>query len=419
MRIAWIRSGFGPKLFIKWPPVLARRTSAGTSPRKLCKTPKFQFTTDALTLENGLLEEFTSAYGDPRIPLSPSGLKASLIALNKIFGSMREQTNDNLLLAFLDELESEVKNLILEDFPFRKQLNSEPKKLDGLAKQLKDANHFFGSISDQAVAEILNIGSSSLAKFRENARNGLLKRSDLSVDSGPVVAKISRIIDREFKKLGIFEIVSEFVGIDYRFTGMSLELSYEGSTWWRDAIGNEKAPKTMYAHLDESIFAPKSIVYLSDVRSENGPTSIYPRAYPDMNNNPLQDIVGRVVGKVGSSSSSKLYEYYKKTYHQSAGSPNFREHFMRLPENIRFNSHLGWEVLPDSELEKELSSREIEMLGPAGTFVVFDGSNLLHRGGLIEKGERVVLQVVFYPGNRWNYRFKLLFKKLKNLITWR
>jgi hypothetical protein len=34
------------------------------------------------------------------------------------------------------------------------------------------------------------------------------------------------------------------------------------------------------------------------------------------------------------------------------------------------------------------------MLGNAGKFVVFDGSKLLHRGGLIEKGERIVLQVV-------------------------
>ena len=30
-----------------------------------------------------------------------------------------------------------------------------------------------------------------------------------------------------------------------------------------------------------------------------------------------------------------------------------------------------------------------------GTFIVFDGAKLLHRGGLLEEGIRVVLQVVF------------------------
>jgi len=37
------------------------------------------------------------------------------------------------------------------------------------------------------------------------------------------------------------------------------------------------------------------------------------------------------------------------------------------------------------------------MTGPAGTFIVFDGARLLHRGGLIELGERIALQVVFFP----------------------
>ena len=35
------------------------------------------------------------------------------------------------------------------------------------------------------------------------------------------------------------------------------------------------------------------------------------------------------------------------------------------------------------------------MIGPAGTFIVFDGARLLHRGGLMEQGERVALQVIF------------------------
>jgi hypothetical protein len=68
---------------------------------------------------------------------------------------------------------------------------------------------------------------------------------------------------------------------------------------------------------------------------------------------------------------------------------------MRLPESLRFNSHMGWDVLPGSELEERLVVCEKKMTGPAGTFIIFDGARLLHRGGLMEQGERIALQVIF------------------------
>jgi hypothetical protein len=52
-------------------------------------------------------------------------------------------------------------------------------------------------------------------------------------------------------------------------------------------------------------------------------------------------------------------------------------------------------VKPDSQLENFLVNKETKILGPAGTTLVFDGARLLHRGGLIEEGERIVLQVIF------------------------
>ena len=379
--------------------------------------PKFHFEESPLEISDELIEKFADAYGNARSPISVEGFRDAESLLRTIFNDLRGQVSDENVLDFLIELEQEAHQLISADLPFRKQITTETSSMTELGAELSTKNHFFGSISKEAVQEILSIGSSSLSKFRENARKGLLKRSDLSVDSGPVVSKIAKVIDREFRQQGIFEEVSRFVGVNYRFTGMSLELSYEGPTWWKDAIGNERPPKTMYAHLDESVFAPKSIVYLSDVKSENGPTTLFPAAYQEMCNNPLQDIIGRVVGRVGNKDGSRLAELYRKSYHQSAGSPEFRRHFMMLPESMRFNSHLGWEVLPGSELERSLADREIEMLGPAGTFIVFDGSNLLHRGGLIEKGERIVLQVVFYPGSRWGQRIRIASRLFRNLLA--
>ncbi|MDZ4327898.1 MAG: hypothetical protein U1A73_23170, partial [Pseudomonas sp.] len=135
--------------------------------------------------------------------------------------------------------------------------------------------------------------------------------------------------------------------------------------------------------------------YLTDVTEQNGPTGCYPGAYEAMHLNPLQELVGRVVGTVGTRADSPLKALYAKQYHQSMNSENFRRHFMRLPPALRFNSHLGWDVMPGSELEASLSASERKMTGPAGTFIAFDGARLLHRGGLMEAGERVALQVIF------------------------
>jgi hypothetical protein len=35
------------------------------------------------------------------------------------------------------------------------------------------------------------------------------------------------------------------------------------------------------------------------------------------------------------------------------------------------------------------------MVGAPGTFIVFDGARLLHRGGMVRSGERIALQVIF------------------------
>jgi hypothetical protein len=194
----------------------------------------------------------------------------------------------------------------------------------------------------------------------------------------------------------MLDAVSTYIGRPTKVVGLSLELSVAQSSWWKNAIdGLPRAPETLYAHLDESISFPKAIVYLTDVTLANGPTGCYPRVYDLLGCGPLQEIIGRVVGNVGNDPSSPLHAYYAKAYHQSMASEGFRRHFMRLPRALRFNSHFGWDVMPGSALEGKIVAEERRMVGAAGTFIVFDGARLLHRGGLISEGRRVALQVVF------------------------
>ena len=68
---------------------------------------------------------------------------------------------------------------------------------------------------------------------------------------------------------------------------------------------------------------------------------------------------------------------------------------MKLPSVIKFNSHIGWDVRPNSSLELAFEESEVQVVGKSGTTLLFDGARLFHRGGFVEKGDRLVMQVVF------------------------
>lgn len=369
----------------------------------------FNFPATSLELDFPQLERFSRAYNEIRMlgyfldSASFQYVKGECFArLRQIFSDLKAQCADEFEIRFFDELQAECERILEDELrwyvkkPSSRFVALREEKTLADAMSLRAERHYFGRLPEVAVAELQNIASADLAVFHANAAAGKLRREDLSVNSGAAVRRIRDILNREFNELGVLDAVSAYTGRKTRVIGLALELSVPQATWWSNAIeGLERPPKTLYAHVDETISCPKSIVYLSDVAEQNGPTGCYPGAYEAMTLNPLQEMIGRVVGIVGTKPDSRLRDYYAKQYHQSMNSEKFRRHFMRLPESLRFNSHLGWDVAPGSELENSLADNERKMTGPAGTFIIFDGARLLHRGGMVQQGERLALQVIF------------------------
>jgi hypothetical protein len=345
-------------------------------------------------IEPGLVEEFSGNYrqltqsgvGDP-VELTDS--------LNRIFRTLDQQTENDLERRFLQELFDDLEAMVSHHLDFYSQRGI-PRSYEQSerATRLGADGYYVTEISEQALNSIRRHAEPLLARLRSNASEGRVTRTDLSVNSGRVIRRIVRLLNREFRRSGVLGDLQHLLRGRPRVVGLALELSVSGSTWWQLPIASSEWPKTLYAHVDRAIDAPKSIVYLTDVGPENGPTSCYPSAYQQVAKNPLQDLVGRCLETIGRDADSPLHAYY-----QLAGQPlqneRFRGHFMRLPPELRFNSHFGWDVVPRSPLEDFLAATEFQVLGPAGTALVFDGAQLLHRGGLISEGERVVLQVVF------------------------
>jgi hypothetical protein len=369
----------------------------------------FSFDDVPLNIDEGSVWSFNDAY--LQLSRYKSQLSASLFdhasarcveLLSHLFDVLRPQVIDQRELRFLDELAAESGRLLREEIAFMRL--SAGRFSGGLtdsrafahARELEREHCVFGRLDPVTLNSILKLVEPTVADLRQASAAGRLTRDDLSVVSGPVVRRIRRILNRWYAQQGILDAVSAYSGCRMSVSGLAIELSVPQSGWWKNQLSAlVAAPRTLYAHLDESIGHPKSIVYLSDVEKDQGPTCVYPQAYQGLGATPLQELVGRIVGRVGFATDSPLHSYYARQYHQSMSSENFRRHFMRLPEEMRFNSHFGWDVLPGGKVESYLVEREKQMLGLAGTFIVFDGARLLHRGGLMHHGERFALQVIF------------------------
>jgi hypothetical protein len=346
--------------------------------------------------------------------------------LETIFNNLRDQTAVERRKLFLDELKLYSQSLLLDDLRYFTRVSNlnnsyllkaqESSFVD--AYSLVQSRYFTKTLDSKAVNKILNISRSTIETFRQLAATGKNRREDLSVNSGPLPSQIATILHQEFERLGVNQSVSLYMGQKMRVTGLALELSLPSATWWKNTYSElSRDPKTKYFHIDESPAFPKAIVYLTEVSNSSGPTSVAENVLEKLDVNPLQLIVGRIFGKIGREPTSPLFGKYSHIYHQGLGCPLFRQDFMSLPSQMRWNSHFGWDVIPDSDLESFMISNEQVILGKPGTFLVFDGAHLLHRGGLLEIGERIALQVIFGPENM-NWKMKNTLRILKNkLIT--
>ena len=88
----------------------------------------------------------------------------------------------------------------------------------------------------------------------------------------------------------------------------------------------------------------------------NGPTGYYPHAYESLVLNPLQELVSRVIGNVGNDPSPRCASTTRSPI-TSRCAPGLPGPLRELPE-LRFNSHFGWDILPDSGAEQQLSANE-------------------------------------------------------------
>ena len=332
---------------------------------------------------------------------------------NIVFDNLLKINEDTYFKLFVEE----VKKKYFESINEIKKKLSKKKYTQVYSKNnsLVTEEFYFGDLKKETVEKIIKISEKYLKIFSKNIEKNKTSRNDLSVNTGSDIRKIIKLINFEFNQNGTNSSVSNYMQNKYEVIGCSLELSTENSTWWKWDNKKEISKHTLYAHVDENLFCPKSICYLSNVGKLNGPTSFYPNIINSLNLNFMQNIIGRTLNTIGSSKNSKLFKIYKKKSNRSYETKLFFEHINNLPTNLKFDSHIGWYIKDNSFLEKKFIDNEIVMKGKPGKFVVFDGSKIFHRGGCIDKGQRLVLQLTFGEKiSTFKKSLRKIFRILKN-----
>jgi len=355
-------------------------------------------TEKALSYDDDCLKQFNWMYSQARFELKDNRQISEV--LEQLFDSISLENCEKEMVLFIEELKCYCKYILNNDLKIVLLNNKYKNRLSGdydkkIYNGLIKDNCYILSISDLAVEQILKLSRGHLKVFEEKRQQFKNSREELSVNSGYVTRKICRILNREFKQQGVLQAMSKYIGFPVKVGGCSLELSVHEATWHNVSYYEGSNAKTKYFHHDESVTDPKAIIYLSEVSQENGPVSFLDESTIELDINGIQHILGKAILLVGRNPKSKLYEYYNFNGQRPFENEKLRKHFSKLPDPMKHNSHFGWDIVINSVEEKLLLQNEKKVIGSKGTCLLFDGSRLLHRGGIVKKDKRISLQIIF------------------------
>jgi FkbM family methyltransferase len=200
----------------------------------------------------------------------------------------------------------------------------------------------------------------------------------------------------------ILDILSQLYGIEFERVGFSLHYSYPRETWYRlfDDL-NLPPPRTTQMHYDLEYAIPKAMLYLNDVGLTQGPFS-YCSQSPKWKNAGIRLCLYKEIDYC-------IRDFVLASGKSTPEEPILRSQFARnllaaLPAPLRGTAMPGNFILDDTPESEALLASETIVTGPAGSFTLFTGGHILHRGGLVQEGERIVLQIGFWPKDESHYK---------------
>jgi hypothetical protein len=176
---------------------------------------------------------------------------------------------------------------------------------------------------------------------------------------------------------GAMDAVKDYFGADgSKLRVLSVVVNRPGQSWnsalFRDM--DIETPSTAGFHIDtDSACVLKTVIYLDDVGPDQGPFGAIPTSHLWDHDGPDRE---RRRAHAKSSFVSRSAEH--------------RRTFASLSPPMQVKAAFGGDIPEDSQECRELLQAEARMTGPRGQVNLFD-PEAIHRGGLVQAGERVAL----------------------------
>jgi len=258
-------------------------------------------------------------------------------------------------------------------------INTESELLNGIA--FRESGFFTFWFTSDDIYILKKELKPILSALKTRVLEGQSSRAVLSQNKMP--RSIVETLQRMFDRSGILSAVSLGIGASANLSGFALEISVPHATWWvnRFPEGQNKPARTAYFHRDESCLVPKALLYLSDVEDDSGPFSVCPASFKQ-ETSPVVAAASRVFWHPHNLPENTLDKYQVIQFTDN------------LPKELNVNSHYGFDLPDNTSASDAILNDETIFCGHSGTCVVFDGYNLLHRGGLCRNSPRIALQVM-------------------------
>ncbi|WP_353427858.1 phytanoyl-CoA dioxygenase family protein [Polynucleobacter sp. MWH-UH19D] len=260
---------------------------------------------------------------------------------------------------------------------------------------LRNQGMYIADLSKKTYSHIRELALRHRDKLRQQALMDPLNRS---VMNAPFNSSLLNAIKLASKEAGIIDVLSDYKKNKMTVLGAGLEYSCEEQSWHQGLysdVGLADSP-LRYLHVDEGDCLPKSMIYITPVDEENGPT----RAIPQSNLWGKSDFLFRMHKALDATVGARYANYVRKSHYRPiAQHAELRRIFMSLPKPFQGTSHFGDDLLVGSELTETMEKLETPYFSKGGNALVFDGPHLLHRGSLVRSGERMAIQVIYRNQN--------------------
>ena len=202
-------------------------------------------------------------------------------------------------------------------------------------------------------------------------------------------SKLFAAVEKILEETGCLDGISGYLGHRASLVDVNPQINDSTDDFWRRVFVdlNLPAPPTAYIHRDASGGDIKIIIYLTNVEDRSGPFSY-------------------IIGSHRVRSSTSI-DWIEETNDQSGFSSTdvlSRRRFAALPKILRRKCAFGNDIMPNSEIAKDLCKSEWIINAPQGHLVVFDPKGF-HRGGMVLEGERMVLTCILGSSKRGKNRY--------------